>query len=232
MPAWAIEPDAEKLPIVVSIFGGAYIFGGKNTTFTLSDGPFTAYDGKGFREISENGLIWVTGNYRLGAYGFLAGSYMEQNAQPNAGLYDQRLLLDWVQKYIGQIGGDTSSISLWGLSAGGGSILHHLTAYGGTKDEAPLFHRAAMWSTTFQWAYDRTGALEETFDTFATAAACGDADDALRCLRELELDDDTLRTANQGVVSQPLRLGMFPFGPAVDGDLVPDLPAVLLKEGV
>jgi carboxylesterase type B len=171
----------------------------------------------------------VTGNYRLGAYGFLAGEYMEENAQPNAGLHDQRLILDWVQKYIGQIGGDKSAVNVWGLSAGGGSILHHLTAYGGTKDEVPLFDRAALWSTAFQWSYDRTGVLQETFDFFASAAGCSYSDDALQCLRDAE--DETLQTANQQVVSERLDRGMFPFGPAVDGDLVPDLPAVLLKQG-
>ena len=171
----------------------------------------------------------MTGNYRLGAYGFLAGSYMEKFAQPNAGLHDQRLLLDWVQKYIGKLGGDNSSVNVWGLSAGGGSILHHLTAYGGAKDEAPLFQRAAMWSTAFQWAYDRTGVLQETFNNFTSAADCEDAADPLQCLRKA--DNDTLRTANQHVVSQGIALGMFPFGPVVDGDLVPDLPANLLNKG-
>ena len=214
---------------MVWIFGGAYIFGGKNTTFTLPDGPFSAYDGQGFRDRTDNGLIWVTGNYRLGAYGFLAGSYMEDNAQTNAGLHDQRLLLDWVQKYIGQIGGDNNSVSVWGLSAGAGSILHHLTAYGGAKKEAPLFQRAVMWSTAFQWAYDRTGSLLDTFSKFTSAANCADANNALQCLRKA--DNDTLRTANQNIVSQSLALGMFPFGPAVDGDLVPELPAVLLNKG-
>lgn len=171
----------------------------------------------------------MTGNYRLGAYGFLAGSYIEQNAQPNAGLHDQRLLLDWVQKYTGKIGGDENSVSVWGLSSGGGSILHHLTAYGGTKKEAPLFDKAVIWSPAFQWAYDRTGVLQDTFEDFTTAAECAGADDALQCLRKA--DKDTLRTANQKIVSQRLSLGMFPFGPAVDSDLVPELPAVLLNKG-
>jgi carboxylesterase type B len=230
VPTWVLEPDAEKIPVIVWIYGGAYIFGGKNTTFPVKDGPpYNAYDGAGPRQFTENGVIWVTGNYRLGAYGFLAGEHMEENAQPNAGLHDQRLLLDWVQKYIGQIGGDPAAVNVWGLSAGGGSILHHLTAYGGTKSETPLFHRAALWSTAFQWSYDRAGVLQETFDSFASAAGCSDSVNTLQCLRGAE--NDTLQAANQKVVSARLDKGMFPFGPAVDGDLVPDLPAVLLKQG-
>lgn len=167
MRTWALEPDVEPIPIVV------WIFGGKNTTFNLPTGPFSAYDGKGIRDASDNGLIWVAANYRLGAYGSLAGSSVEERAQPNAGLHDQRLLLDWVQKYIGQVRGDKTAVSLWGLSAGGGSILHHLTAYGGTSNESPLFDRAALWSTSFQWSYDRAGVLQETFENFTERHTVG-----------------------------------------------------------
>lgn len=231
VPSWALEPDAEKIPVVVWIFGRAYIFGAKGDYIELPSGTFSPYDGQGFRDATDNGLIWVTGNYRLRAFGFLAGTTMEEEAQPNAALHDQRLLLDWVQRYIGQVGGDKHTVNAWGLSAGAGSIVHHLTAYGGTKDEAPLFHRAALWSTAFQWSYDRKGSLEDKFLDFTKEANCPrDAAGALKCLRNA--DPDTLNAANQAIVSRNLALGMFPFGPAVDGDLVPELPAALLKKGV
>lgn len=228
VPSWAFEEDSPKLPVVVWIYGGAYIFGAKDAEFKLKDGPFNAYDGQGIRTATDNGIIWVTGNYRLGAFGFLAGKTIEEQAQPNAGLHDQRLLLDWVQKYIGQIGGDKDEVNVWGLSAGAGSILHHMTAYGGERQEDSLFTRAAMWSTAFQWSYDRKGALEETFHRFAERVDCS-SKDTLECLRKVDKDD--LGRANQEEISEQLRLGLFPFGPAVDGDLVPELPASLLKKG-
>ncbi|KAG9185771.1 hypothetical protein G6011_07102 [Alternaria panax] len=235
VPSWAFDPDSgvneDPLPVVVWIYGGAYIFGSKDLKFKLEDGDFQAYDGQGIRDAAEasgQGLIWVTGNYRMGAFGFLAGSTIEEEAQPNAGLHDQRLLLDWVQRYIGQVGGDKDSVSAWGLSAGAGSILHHLTAYGGRDNDKPLFQRAAMWSPAFQWGYDRTGALEETFRSFTEKAKCSSLH-ALECLRKASTDD--LSKANQEIVSTALNLGMFPFGPAVDGDLVPELPAALLSKG-
>lgn len=232
VPSWALDEDLgeEKLPVVVWIYGGAYVFGSKDLDFKLEGGTFHAYDGQGIREQTDNSVIWVTGNYRMGAFGFLAGSTMEEKAQPNAGLHDQRLLLDWVQRYIGLVGGDKKSVSAWGLSAGAGSILHHLTAYGGSKtDEAPLFERAAMWSPAFQWGYDRAGALEETFHNFTTKAKCSSSN-ALKCLKKASTHD--LSRANQEVVSAAIERGMFPFGPAVDGDLVPELPAALLSQGM
>ncbi|TGO89479.1 hypothetical protein BPOR_0107g00050 [Botrytis porri] len=228
VPLWVLEEKSdEKLPVIVYIYGGAYIFGGKNTTFNTQEGPYSAYDGTGIRRTTDNAVIWVTGNYRLGAFGFLGGSYMEQNAHPNAGLHDQRLLLDWVQKYIGQVNGDKNAVSAWGSSAGGGSILHHLVAYGGAK-RTSLFQRAAIWSPAFQWSYDRAGVLQETFFNFTTEAKCAD-EDALEFLRKA--DTETLKVANQNVVNQRLSLGLFPFGPAVDWDLVPYLPANLFKQG-
>jgi carboxylesterase type B len=85
------------------------------------------------------------------------------------------------------------------------------------------------WSSTaFQWAYDRKGALDETFKRFAKKVNCGSSG-TLECLRKVSTAD--LGEANQNEISEQLELGLFPFGPAVDGDLVPELPANLLKQG-
>lgn len=48
-------------------------------------------------------VILVTFNYRVGAFGFLASEKVRQNGDLNAGLLDQRKLLQWVQKYISQV---------------------------------------------------------------------------------------------------------------------------------
>ena len=49
-------------------------------------------------------LIYVSIQYRLGIYGFLAGSEIAQNGVLNAGLLDQRAALDWVQRNIAAFG--------------------------------------------------------------------------------------------------------------------------------
>jgi carboxylesterase type B len=68
----------------------------------------------------SDGAIWVAMNYRLGAFGFLSGpTFLEQGGVANAGLLDQRLALEWVQKNIHLFGGDPDNVTVMGVSAGG-----------------------------------------------------------------------------------------------------------------
>jgi carboxylesterase type B len=72
--------------------------------------------------------------YRLGIFGFLGGSAIAQYGDLNAGLLDQRLALDWVQRNIRPFGGDPAKVTIWGGSAGGGSVTYQLIAGGGYDD--------------------------------------------------------------------------------------------------
>lgn len=71
--------------MVVFVYGGAYVFGSKDSL--QPELPF--YDGTGLVAQSGNKMIFVAMNYRVGAYGFLAGTTMEKEGVPNAGLHDQ-----------------------------------------------------------------------------------------------------------------------------------------------
>jgi acetylcholinesterase len=62
----------------------------------------------------------------------------------NAGLYDQRLAIEWVAKYAHLFGGDGKDITVIWESAGGGSIMHQITAFGGKKGVS--FQRAIAQS--------------------------------------------------------------------------------------
>lgn len=48
---------------------------------------FTLYDAAGLIQASQNKMVFVSGNYRLGAFGWLAGTTVEKEATPNAGLW-------------------------------------------------------------------------------------------------------------------------------------------------
>lgn len=103
-------------PVMVWIYGGGYTGGTKNTGSPA-----------GLFMRAEQDLVFVAMNYRLGAFGFLAGPTLQANGTANAGLLDQRFALEWVQKNIHLFGGDPNKVTVFGESAGGGSIMHQIT---------------------------------------------------------------------------------------------------------
>ena len=62
----------------------------------------------------KKNVVIVTINYRLGPLGFL--SMGTEDVPGNAGLKDQVLALEWVQKNIGDFGGNPSLVTIAGES--------------------------------------------------------------------------------------------------------------------
>lgn len=232
MPAKALKsPSTFKLPVVVWIYGGAFVFGSKDSS--MPEMPF--YDGSGIIGQSGGDIIFVAMNYRLGAYGFLAGNTMEREALPNTGLWDQRAAFQWVQDHISLVGGDPTQVTAMGESAGAGSLMHHLVAEGGTLD--PLFKRVIIQSPAYQWMYDRAGTVEATFQAFAALAGCGQSGntsstssekETIQCLRKT--DPATLVTANKALMDT-VPGGSFAVGPTADGSFIRQLPVLELTSG-
>lgn len=81
--------STSKLPVWVYIQGGGYA--------TNSNAN---YNGTDVIQNSGNRLVFVNFNYRAGLLGFLASQEVIDNGDLNAGLLDQRKVLEWVQKYI------------------------------------------------------------------------------------------------------------------------------------
>lgn len=154
---------------------------------------------------------------------------MEQNGQPNAGLLDQRTVLQFVQDHISLVNGDSSRVSAWGESAGASSIMHHLTMP--ENIQKPLFKKAILQSPAYQWLWNRTGALNDTFTEFAErvgkSANCSLPD--INCLRSA--NTTVLADVNQKFGDKLSCDGIMPFGPAVDGNIIPDLAPVQFKAG-
>ena len=206
--------------MVVYIFGGGYVLGDKQTLQPL----LPLYDGTGMMSQSSNNFIYVSFNYRLGAMGFLAGTTMERDGLPNAGLWDQRAVFQWVQSYISRVGGDPGNVVAMGESAGASSLLFHLVAEGGKLD--PLFDRAILLSPAYEPMWDRAGMMEDNFNTFASLAGC--AGQGLACLRAASTED--LASANSALMEQQTP-GSFAVGPTPDGSFIRQLPTVELALG-
>ncbi|ODA77263.1 hypothetical protein RJ55_06890 [Drechmeria coniospora] len=220
-PASAFQPGARPLPVVVWIYGGAFAFGTKNQA-----GPL--YTGQSVLHASGYQTIFIVGNYRVGAYGWLAGDYMQKVGQPNAGLHDQALLFRWVQNYVRQVGGDRNRVSAWGESAGAGSILHHVTREDGRVD--PLFSTLAVQSPAFEWAWDNTPGerLDNLYRNFSLLAGCS-FDFNITCLRSAS--GKKLARANQQLFNNVRQTGLFPVGPAVDGKWIKSIPTLAFAQG-
>jgi para-nitrobenzyl esterase len=107
-----------KLPVMVWIHGGAFIFGSGS-----------GYDGTHF---AQQGVIVVTMNYRLGRAGWFAHPALtaEDPKGPlgNYGLMDQIAALEWVKDNIKAFGGDTKNVTIFGESAGAISVNYLMLA--------------------------------------------------------------------------------------------------------
>ena len=101
-----------RLPVMVWIYGGAFINGGSSTPF---------YDGSHF---AEQGVVLVSFNYRLGRFGFFAHPALDGGPGPvaNYGLMDQIAALKWVRANIAAFGGDPDNVTIFGESAGAVSV--------------------------------------------------------------------------------------------------------------
>ncbi|KAI9861152.1 MAG: hypothetical protein M1824_002650 [Vezdaea acicularis] len=220
VPQNVFNPNCSSggVAVMVWIYGGGYTTGQKSS-----------YNPIGLLKQSENttigpgeGVIFVALNYRLGAFGFLSGPTFQINGTANAGLLDQRLALDWVQSNIHLFGGDPNRVTVFGESAGGGSILHQLTAYGGLNGPAP-FAQIIPQSPAFT-PLGSNYVQEEIYQQFLAAANATNLTQ-LRSLPTLELVAANALT----VAASPY--GQYTYGPAVDGIFAPALPGELLLHG-
>ncbi|KAG7448366.1 alpha/beta-hydrolase [Guyanagaster necrorhizus] len=211
------QTSGKNLPVVVWIHGGGYVFGGADP-----------YDGNDLVLESGDKVVAVIIQYRLGLFGFLAGESVKANGVLNAGLLDQQFALQWVQEHITKFGGDPSRVTIWGESAGAGSVLQQVIANGG-QTFPPLF-RAAITSSSFlpsQYAYNDV-VPEFLYNTVVSRTNCTSAADSLTCLRNA--DAGVLEEINVDLCTSGF-FGTFVFVPVVDGDFIRQRPTVALGEG-
>jgi para-nitrobenzyl esterase len=80
--------------------------------------------------LAAQGVIVVSMNYRMGRFGFFAHPALANEApdEPtgNYGYMDQLAALKWVQRNIVAFGGDPNKVTIFGESAGGGSVMAHI----------------------------------------------------------------------------------------------------------
>ncbi len=192
---WTPELAGSR-PVMVWIHGGAYVSGG-------SAQP--VYDAA--RLATEGDVVVVTINYRLGVLGFLA---LDGDADANCGLRDQLAALAWVREHAGAFGGDPRSVTVFGESAGAGSILHLL----GSARRRGAFDRAIVQS-----GEPRTLTTDEAaLVTSEVARTVGLQTATASALRSVPVEQLVAAQADAAAATLAT-IGMMPFNPAIDGDV-------------
>ncbi len=218
---WTPVKTSEPLPVMVWIHGGGYRLGAGSGT----DGA----------PLASRGVVLVSINYRLNVFGFLAhpalSAESEHNASGNYGLMDMVSALGWVQDNIASFGGDPDRVTIFGESAGGGSVMSLMVVPQATG----LFHRAIAQSTYVPgWARGLTDAppgwepaedqgqwIAENLN--ATGAAASEA----------------MRSASTEQIMEAARVGsgsVFTrtppiWAPNIDGWYIPDDPLLMHDSG-
>jgi len=110
----AAKTATEKRPVIVWVHGGG---------FSGGSGSVPLYDGE---DLAKKGVVFVTINYRLGVFGFLAHPDLTKEAKGkevgNFAFLDQIAAFEWVKKNIAAFGGDPNNVTLAGQSAGAFSV--------------------------------------------------------------------------------------------------------------
>ncbi|RPF34416.1 carboxylesterase/lipase family protein [Streptomyces sp. TLI_185] len=212
---WTPEADsAARRPVMVWIYGGAYKLG-------HSGSP--GYDAQ--RIARDGDLVVVTLNYRVGIEGFA----LIEGAPANRGLLDQVAALEWVRDNIAEFGGDPGQVTVFGESAGAGSVASLLAM----PSARGLFRRAIAQSvpgTYFsgELARDIASAIAEEAGLRPTTADLATVDP-----RQLTSVGEALSAR---MMSYADRWGQVaptatPFSPVVDGEVLPCTPWQALKAG-
>ncbi|KAF4268368.1 hypothetical protein CNMCM8714_001577 [Aspergillus fumigatus] len=209
--------NASNLPVFFWIQGGGF-----NSNSNAN------YNGTGLIEASGSQIVVVTFNYRVGPYGFLAATEVQNGGSLNNGLKDQIKALKWpVVNSSSNFGGNPNHVVLGGASAGAASITLLLSAHGGRNDG--LFHAAAAESQSFATMLTLNES-QFAYNNLVIRTGCASENDTLACLRNLDtasLQRQNFNTPFPGAQLAPL----YMYGPTIDGDLVPDYTYRLFHQG-
>ncbi|XP_063000666.1 bile salt-activated lipase [Elgaria multicarinata webbii] len=216
-------PQAKKqvstnLPVMVWIYGGAFLWGGGQGANFLKN---YLYDGE---EIATRGkVIVVTLNYRLGPLGFLSTG--DASLPGNYGLKDQHMAIAWVKRNIRSFGGDPDNITIFGESAGATSVsLQTLSPY-----NKGLIRRAISQSGVglCPWAIQKDPLFWATKIAQHVGCPTDNTTVLANCLR---ITDPKALTLAYHLDVLNLRYPLvhyLAFSPVVDGDFLPDNPEKL-----
>ena len=208
---WRPNEKMAGAPVMVWFHGGGFTTGSAADLVPTSTDHLW-YDGQAF---AEHGVVLVTLNYRLGVMGFFPHRALGDEGSPvgNQGLLDQRKALQWVHDNIAAFGGDPDNVTIFGQSAGSGSVCMHVASPGSRG----LFQRAISESggCTGPDTTDRA-MIDAQLDQFASDHGC-EGDDVLKCLRDKPASELVSMDMVDRTMGMDALRAAFSFRPVVDG---------------
>ncbi len=208
---WLNEDDkTPKKPVMVWIHGGAYVVG---------SGSQISYSGANLVQ-AQSDIIMVNINYRLNMYGFMDFSSVPGGdafkTAPCNGLLDQAMALRWVHENIAAFGGDPDNVTIFGQSAGGGSV----SILPVMKEANRYFQKviAQSGSTTLAFPVDCEAAQGKT-KALLEYTGCKTMDEIMA------LTEEKLQEAYVNAV------GKFTSCPYYGTEVLPEAPIELYKKG-
>ena len=194
---WTSREVSEKKAVMVFFHGGSYGWGG--TADPL-------YDGYNFVKAHPD-IVLVTVGYRTGLFGFVDFSMVpggeEYPDAPNLGILDQIESLRWVRNNIASFGGDKDQVTIFGESAGGGSV----SLLPIIEEAKGLFHRVIAQSGSVALTFSKAQCQSFT-KRLLKACRCGDMASLAA------LDTEKLKAVNEN-------LNYYNNFPQRDGRLIP-----------
>ena len=220
--------SSEKLkPVFVWIYGGGFSIGGSNQNL---------YHGHVLSSTQD--VVVVTFNYRVGPFGFLvspdAASRTDSQAPGNVGLWDQVMVLEWVQDHIRYFGGDPNQVTLAGESAGSISVsaLFHSPVIRNLFHNIITMSGSSLIPTAFQ---GRETEVSKT-KLLANVVGCPTQNDVemMECL--LRVDAEKLILRDIEVVKtfpgqESFTSGIMIFSPISGDELIPKTVKELITTG-
>ena len=195
----AVMPENEsKLPVMVWIPGGG-----------LGSGSGNEYDAS---KLVNKNVIVVTMNYRLGMFGYFSHPALNHEGHKaiNYGTMDQQAALAWVNKNIHAFGGDNNSVTLFGESAGGHSVLAQMASPGAKG----LFNRAIVSSGSFSLKQPTVAEATQIGELVAKNVGCteGTKEKMAECLRAVSTETILDKGVNYMTTAQVV----------TDGEVMPE----------
>jgi para-nitrobenzyl esterase len=204
--------DGAKRPVMVWLHGGAFAYGSANSERL-----------RGSRLAKRGDVVVVTVNHRLNIFGHLDLSDIggdDYARSGNAGVLDLIAALKWVRTNITRFGGDPGNVTIFGESGGGGKVSTLLampTAVG-------LFHRAIIQSGAAVRLRTKERSQKLTELVLKELGITANAIEQLRTTSVAHLLA-AIKPAERALGPSPHRLfDRYPFGPVVDGDVLPQHP--------